>query len=153
MAPLSISRIAKEDAVLKSLMTDLSGGFREIIFPSSVLPELVETGIAYDGSSFHGINDIHQSDAILVGDPETLVKVPDIIADTDKPEYWIICNIHGIDRKPHPNCSRSKLIELQAQLAKCWNGGNLMMGAEPEAYFVRSEERRVGKECRSRWSP
>ena len=24
---------------------------------------------------------------------------------------------------------------------------------EPRAFLVRSEERRVGKECRSRWSP
>ena len=32
----------------------------------------------------------------------------------------------------------------------------IMLGrtdAESTAYFVRSEERRVGKECRSRWSP
>src|SRR5256885_12709120 len=26
-------------------------------------------------------------------------------------------------------------------------------GAQPTVYCVRSEERRVGKECRSRWSP
>ena len=33
---------------------------------------------------------------------------------------------------------------------------NLVVGQIPEAYRnidVRSEERRVGKECRSRWSP
>ena len=29
----------------------------------------------------------------------------------------------------------------------------LAQGEEANANFVRSEERRVGKECRSRWSP
>src|SRR5256886_3842076 len=30
---------------------------------------------------------------------------------------------------------------------------NLELGAAPEIVRIRSEERRVGKECRSRWSP
>ena len=29
----------------------------------------------------------------------------------------------------------------------------LLLGFFGAAYFLRSEERRVGKECRSRWSP
>ena len=29
----------------------------------------------------------------------------------------------------------------------------VLSGAKPEAEIYRSEERRVGKECRSRWSP
>ena len=37
-------------------------------------------------------------------------------------------------------------------------GGDLMLGTQPGGRYVaqieiRSEERRVGKECRSRWSP
>ena len=31
--------------------------------------------------------------------------------------------------------------------------GLFSVGAETSAVFDRSEERRVGKECRSRWSP
>ena len=29
----------------------------------------------------------------------------------------------------------------------------ILLRSEPDAEDVRSEERRVGKECRSRWSP
>ena len=39
---------------------------------------------------------------------------------------------------------------------KCWNGYNLVQTIESGALLFdaeRSEERRVGKECRSRWSP
>ena len=30
---------------------------------------------------------------------------------------------------------------------------DLILNGDPETYLKRSEERRVGKECRSRWSP
>lgn len=144
---LSVSKVSKEDAILKTLVTDLSGGLREIIFPISYLPEVIEHGIAYDGSSFKGINNINASDAIIKGVAETLVKVDPSIADTEKPEYWIICNILTVDGEPHTNCSRSKLVELQEKLAKTWKGGNMFVGAEPEAFFVDAEKKsEVGKD-------
>ncbi len=137
---LSVSAVSKEDAILKTLVTDLSGGLREIIFPISYLPEVISTGIAYDGSSFEGVNDINSSDSIIKGVEETLVKVDPIIADTEKNEYWIICEILDTEGKPHPNCSRSKLVELQKKLSKEWKGGNMFVGAEPEAFFVEKKE-------------
>ena len=133
--------IAKQDAIVKALVTDLAGGFKEIIFPSRQLPELISSGIAYDGSSFQGINLINASDAILQGCQETLVQVPASVAATEKPEYWIICNILSTDGKPHPHCARSALLRLQGQLAKAWDGGHLYMGSEPEAYFVHPDNK------------
>ena len=35
----------------------------------------------------------------------------------------------------------------------CAMFANAIFGAYLNRYYVRSEERRVGKECRSRWSP
>lgn len=140
MGEFSIEDVAKQDAVLKSLVTDLSGGLREIIFPISVLPELCSIGVAYDGSSFVGINDINSSDSVLKGDARTLVKVNESISDIEKPEFWIICNIIDTDGKSHPNCARSRLQALQEELASQWDGGNLMMGSEPEAFFVEKKE-------------
>src|SRR5437868_3361462 len=46
---------------------------------------------------------------------------------------------------------RSKNVTLYKQ-----GDVNFILNAEPESFaqaFARSEERRVGKECRSRWSP
>ncbi len=144
MAKFDLSEVAKEDAIVKSMVTDLAGGLKEIIFPSRVIKELVEVGIAYDGSSFRGINNINSSDAILQGVEETLVRIPESISDIHKPEYWIICNILSTDRTSHPNCARSKLVALQDQLASTWDGGRLFMGSEPEAYFVEHPDG-VGK--------
>lgn len=139
MAP-SLAKIAKEDALLKAMVTDLSGKFRELIFPSKYIKELCNTGMAYDGSSFIGINTINTSDSILLWDETTIRKCPDIIAETSKTEYWIICDIIDTKANPHPNCARSKLKELQAKLAKKWDSGNLYVWAEPEAYFIDDEE-------------
>ena len=48
-----------------------------------------------------------------------------------------------------PNFLRAR---AQSQFAA--SKGNLKnLATALESYFVRSEERRVGKECRSRWSP
>jgi len=40
MTTISIKKIAKEDALLKAMVTDLSGKFRELIFPSKYINDL-----------------------------------------------------------------------------------------------------------------
>src|SRR5260370_28772419 len=60
------------------------------------------------------------------------------------PGKWDRCQIK-IRRDPtFPGCLYS---EMKMCLAPCF------AGCTKEEYDVRSEERRVGKECRSRWSP
>ncbi len=134
-----------EGSIVKTLVTDLAGGLKEIIFPGSALNAITGRGMAYDGSSFSGINNINSSDAILWGDIETLVEVPECISDTEAPEFWIMCNILTPDGEPHPNCARTHLIERQKELGKLWKGGEMCVGAEPEAFFV-SERNSIGRE-------
>ncbi len=141
MTQLDVAQITQEDALVKALVTDLAGGFKEIIFPSNQLPDLISPGMAYDGSSFAGINNINASDAILAGVEETLVKVPASIAESDKPEYWIICNILDTNHHTHPHCGRGKLLEMQAALSDAWDGGQLFVGAEPEAFFIAQHDK------------
>lgn len=141
MTTFSVDVIAKEDAIVKTMVTDLAGRFKEIIFPARTLPEIIKNGVAYDGSSFQGINNINASDSILKGNPETLIKIPDSIADTNKTEYWIVCDILGTNGEPHPNCARGRLKSLQGDLSAAWDGGNLFMGSEPEAFFIDLEKK------------
>jgi glutamine synthetase len=131
-----LKAVKKSNGWLRAYTTDLHGHFREILFPAKYYQELVTEGIAYDGSSFVGINSIEDSDSIYKGDEETLIAIPEELWDTDKEEYMIICDIYGKDGKPHPNCPRSMLKRVQLELSKAWDGGVLMTGAEPEAYFV-----------------
>lgn len=141
MSDINVSQIIKEDALIKALVTDLAGGFKEIIFPSNQLGELLSPGMAYDGSSFAGISAINDSDAILLGQEDTLVKVPQTLAESDKNEYWVICNILDKAHQTHPHCGRGKLIDLQNTLKDTWNGGQLFMGAEPEAFFIAEHDK------------
>src|SRR3712207_9038057 len=43
--------------------------------------------------------------------------------------------------------------ETDAAKARAAAAGPLAQAAQDQAILIRSEERRVGKECRSRWSP
>lgn len=140
MTNLNIEKISKEDAILKAMVTDLAWWFKEIIFPIKYLKELISVWIAYDGSSFQWINHINASDSILKWEIETLIQIPQEFADIEKPEYWIICSILWTNGKAHPNCARSKLVELQALLAKKWSWWNMYMWSEPEAFFVVSKD-------------
>jgi len=139
----ALGQLKKSEGWLRAYTTDLHGHFREILFPTNVYDELIGKGVAYDGSSFVGINTIEDSDSIYKGDPETLVRIPEDLWDTDKPEFMIICDIYGNNGKPHPNCPRSLLKKAQSDLAKEWNGGKLVMGSEPEAFFVDPETQDV----------
>ena len=50
--------------------------------------------------------------------------------------------------------SIKRSVENSANVEDGSNFGQMFVeGNEPDSYGRRSEERRVGKECRSRWSP
>ena len=62
------------------------------------------------------------------------------------------------------NCSANELIPILSEFSEldesviysdCWKAydGLVDYGAKAHYRQLRSEERRVGKECRSRWSP
>jgi len=140
MQKLNISEILKTDAIFKALVSDLSWWLKEIIFPIRYLKDILTAWVAYDGSSFKWINKINNSDSILMWVEETLVKIPETIQDTEKDEYWIICNIYWTWGKPHSNCARSKLLELQKELSEKWDGWELYMWSEPEAFFIEKKE-------------
>jgi len=146
MTKLSITKIAKEDALLKTMVSDLSGKFRELIFPSKHIIDLCTDGMAYDGSSFIWINSINASDSVLLWCKETLIKCPEKLKETQKAEYWIICNIVDNQWNPHPNCVRSKLNSLQQELARKWNWWNLYVWSEPEAYFIEDDKHLLNME-------
>ena len=42
---------------------------------------------------------------------------------------------------------------LKGRIAVVTGGGGVLCGSFAKTLALRSEERRVGKECRSRWSP
>ena len=47
------------------------------------------------------------------------------------------------------------LETVSVKIERCWNEAFIALGSNmgDKKKYIRSEERRVGKECRSRWSP
>ena len=56
--------------------------------------------------------------------------------------------VHGGWVSPHSDAALGKLLRRQMNLPF-----DLLLGRKTFEIWERSEERRVGKECRSRWSP
>src|SRR5256885_16595537 len=77
---------------------------------------------------------------------ERLVAPPYDVISAEEREQYLALDPHNVVHLTLPDSEEQaarELVEWQAE-------GVLEREAEPT---VRSEERRVGKECRSRWSP
>src|SRR3712207_9031045 len=75
-------------------------------------------------------------------------------------EHMGRCVYTGLYEPGHPTADdegfRGDVLELVRELGVTtvrYPGGNFVSGYKWEDGVGRSEERRVGKECRSRWSP
>ena len=95
--------------------------------------------------------------------------IPPLPADDD-PNYWgkireqfpmppdeAYCNTGTIGASPLRvlHAVVNHMVQSMAEVAHVdWHGGGMSLLSGYRAYTdLRSEERRVGKECRSRWSP
>ena len=64
---------------------------------------------------------------------------------------WIVKFLKFHQLKKHPQDMGKK--EIDAYLSHLAVKENVAVSTQRQAMNARSEERRVGKECRSRWSP
>ena len=73
---------------------------------------------------------------------------------------WVFVSVRGLSlvaasgdhsSSPCVGLSLSQPLLLQSTGSRC--AGSVIMAHGPSCSVARSEERRVGKECRSRWSP
>ena len=80
-----------------------------------------------------------------------LEKALDSRMPKDRASFALFCLDKGIE--VIPKRSPPKIIELSAERRKDITGGQEKILKQMLRLMIRSEERRVGKECRSRWSP
>ena len=90
--PDDVRQLAREAGVkiVDLKFTDLPGVWQHFSIPSEDLNnELFEEGIGFDGSSIRGFQLIHESDMLLVPDPDTACVDPVL----DIPTQNLICNV------------------------------------------------------------
>lgn len=120
--------------------TDLLGTWQHFSIPARELAgELFEEGIGFDGSSIRGFKEIHESDMILMPDPDTafvdsLYEVPALV---------ITCDVYDpVTRLPYTRDPRYIARKAEAYLKKTGVADTSYWG--PEAEFFLFTDVRYG---------
>ena len=113
-------------------------GIREFVDDGVIAPVADEEVTVYlDRDITLSVPDEATARTIEASDPEHTLVVPD--AETGE---WTVTRLAGSLARVPRRAALSRTV-----------GGQFPHDFDPERWTTRSEERRVGKECRSRWSP
>jgi glutamine synthetase len=120
--------------------TDLPGMWQHFSMPARELTEeLFEEGMGFDGSSIRGFQEIHESDMILIPDPDTafvdqVLEVPTLV---------ISCDIYDpVTRQPYTRDTRYVAKKAEAYLKQTGIAEESYWG--PEAEFFLFNDVRYG---------
>jgi glutamine synthetase len=119
---------------------DLPGTWQHFSIPAHRLnEELFEEGIPFDGSSIRGFQEIHESDMLLLLDPDTAFIDP--VAEL--PTLVISCDVHDpITKQPYSRDPRFVAKKAEAYLKQTGIGDTAFFG--PEAEFFIFDNIRYG---------
>ncbi len=125
--------MAKNVKIVDLRFVDLPGTWQHFSIPAHRLnTELFEDGIPFDGSSIRGFQEIHESDMLLLLDPETAFLDP--VAEI--PTLVIGCNVHDpITRQPYSRDARFVAKKAEAYLKQTGIGDICFFGPEAE-FFI-----------------
>lgn len=131
---------AKEDSVkfVQLQFTDLHGMIKAVTIPVEKLPECLEKGTWFDGSSIEGFTRIYESDMYLLPDPSTYVLFP---WKDSAPTARLICDVYTPDGKPFegdPRCILKKALREAQDMGYEYNVG-------PELEFFLFKPREAGE--------
>ena len=134
MTKEEVLEIVKKEKVsfIRLQFTDINGTVKNVEIPSSELPEVIDSGMLFDGSSVEGFVRIEESDMYLVPDLSTLAILP-WTKDGVK-SARIICDVYTPDGKPFEGDPRYRL-KLVAKKAEEM-GFKAFAGPEMEFFIV-----------------
>jgi glutamine synthetase len=114
--------------------TDILGRIKMFTITSSELPEALESGMGFDGSSIEGFARIYESDLIAKPDPDSFKILP-YKQDTAK----IVCDIYTPDGKPYEGDPRYCLKRNLEELKK-YGFTEFYVGPELEYFYFKSDK-------------
>jgi len=116
--------------------SDIDGMVKSVTVPVGKLPDLVEGGIWFDGSSVEGFARIAESDMYLKPDLDTFAVIPWSV--NGNVTARVICNVHGPDGRPYAGDPRHALINVLKEAEDA--GFRYMTAPECEFFLFRLVE-------------
>ncbi|OYD14144.1 glutamine synthetase [candidate division WOR-3 bacterium JGI_Cruoil_03_51_56] len=106
-----ITKLVESEKVrfINLLFSDIDGIAKSVTMPAEKLPDLLKSGVWFDGSSVEGFARIAESDMYLKPDLSTFAIIP--WEKDENTTARIICNVHGPDSKPFIGDPRYILIQ------------------------------------------
>ena len=131
-----LEKVQADDVKFVNLQfTDFHGTIKSVSVPVHRLPEVLEKGSWFDGSSIQGFARIHESDMVLQPDPGTYQILP--WKAKERRTARLICDIYRPDGEPFPGDPRHILrraVERAQALGFLYNCG-------PELEFFLLQKR------------
>lgn len=113
--------------------TDVTGMVKSVDIPISRLPEALDDGVWFDGSSIEGFARIQESDMRLVLDPPTYAVLP--WSPEDSRRARVFCDIYQPDGSAFPGDPRGTLKRMLARVER--RGWTYNVGPEPEFFLFK----------------
>jgi glutamine synthetase len=138
--PADVITMGKDVQMVDLRFTDLPGTWQHFSIPVRQLTtDLFEEGIGFDGSSIRGFQEIHESDMILIPDPDTAFIDPVL----EVPALVINCDVYDpVTRQPYSRDSRYVVKKAEAYLKQTGIADTSYWG--PEAEFFLFNDVRYG---------
>ncbi len=135
-----VLELAKNVKMVDLRFIDLPGTWQHFTIPAHRLDlDLFEDGIPFDGSSIRGFQEIHESDMLLILDPDTAFVDP--VAPL--PTLVISCDVYDpITKQPYSRDPRFVARKAEAYLKQTGIGDTAFFG--PEAEFFIFDNIRYG---------
>lgn len=113
--------------------TDITGMVKSITVPAEKLPDVLEAGSHFDGSSIEGFARVAESDMILVPDLDTFTILP--WDPAEERTACLICTVHTLRGEPFIGDPRNVLMKALKQAAEL--GFVYQTGIELEFFLFR----------------
>ena len=135
--PADVVKLGADVQMVDFRFTDLPGTMQHFSIPTRELnEELFEEGLGFDGSSVRGFQQIHESDMILMPDPDSAFIDPML----QVPTLAIICDIWDpITRERYSRDPRHVANKAESYLTSTGIADSSYWG--PEAEFFLLNER------------
>ena len=135
MTPKEVIEFAKANGakMVDLRFTDFPGMWQHFSVPIEELTEeSFESGFGFDGSSIRGWQEIHESDMIIVPDPDTAVMDPFF----EVPTLVLLCNVYDpITKEPYTRDPRYVAKKAEEYLKSTGIGDVAYFGPEAE-FFI-----------------